>query len=181
MDNGVLPVYEMNKGDNDGGGFMWILVLFFLFFGRDGFNGGASGLANQVSNDFMYTNLNSTLGQGFTQLTNQNFGIQKDMWNLSTSMQQCCCETNRNIDSIRAENYKNTCEITNAIHNEGEQTRALINANTMQDLRDKVSALELGLSQAAQSANIINQIKPCPIPAYPVPNPCGCKYSTAIA
>lgn len=86
---------------------------------------------------------------------------------------QKCCETNRNIDAVRAENYKNTCEITNAIHNEGEQTRALINANTMQDLRDKLEAKDrdlilanVQLSQQAQSANLINELRPCAKPAY---------------
>ena len=54
--------------------------------------------------------------------------------------QQCCCETNRNIDNVRFENSKNTCDITNAIHAEGEATRALINANMVQDLRDRLEA-----------------------------------------
>ena len=52
--------------------------------------------------------------------------------------QNCCCETNRNIDAVRYEGAKNTCDITSAIHAEGEATRALINANTMQALRDKL-------------------------------------------
>ena len=57
--------------------------------------------------------------------------------------QQCCCETNRNIDAVRAENYRNTCDITTAIHAEGEATRSLIQANEVQALRDKVQNLEL--------------------------------------
>lgn len=38
---------------------------------------------------------------------------------------------------------RQTCDITTAIHSEGEQTRALMQANTIQQLRDKVNALEL--------------------------------------
>lgn len=89
------------------------------------------------------------------------------------AQQQCCCETNRNIDSVRAENYKNTCEVTTAIHNEGEATRALIVANQMQDLRDKLAdrdrdllTANMQLSQQAQSANLINILRPFPQPAY---------------
>lgn len=101
--------------------------------------------------------------------------------------QQCCCETNRNIDAVRAENYRNTCDITNTIHDEGEKTRALITANTMQDLRDKLAdrdrdlqTANFQLSQQAQSANIIGALRPTPIPAYPVCSPyqayrCGCE------
>lgn len=105
------------------------------------------------------------------------------------AQQQCCCETNRNIDAVRSENFKNTCDITNAIHAEGEATRALINANAMQDLRDKLEARDrdlltanFQLSQQAQTANLIDQIRPCPRPAYLSCSPyfsygyngCGC-------
>lgn len=107
--------------------------------------------------------------------------------------QQCCCETNRNIDNVRFENSKNTCDITNAIHAEGEATRALINANMVQDLRDRLEARDRDLlardfqiSQYAQNQTLINTLKPCPIPAYLTCSPyatigtpnCGCNYGT---
>ena len=113
--------------------------------------------------------------------------------------QQCCCETNRNIDNVRFENSKNTCEITNAIHAEGEATRALINANTMQELRDRLEARDrdilardFQLSQLAQNQYLVNTIKPCPIPAYITCSPyatanvvpatgCGCGTNTGYA
>lgn len=113
--------------------------------------------------------------------------------------QQCCCETNRNIDNVRFENSKNTCEITNAIHAEGEATRALINANTVQDLRDRLEARDrdilardFQLSQLAQNQYLVNTIKPCPIPAYITCSPyatanvvpatgCGCGTNTGYA
>jgi hypothetical protein len=96
--------------------------------------------------------------------------------------QQCCCETNRNIDAVRYENSKNTCEITNAIHAEGEATRALINNNTVQALRDKLAdrdrdlmTANFQLSQQAQNAYLINEIRPCAKPAYITCSP----YTTA--
>ena len=57
-------------------------------------------------------------------------------------------------------------------------TRALINANVTQALRDKIvekdqmlQTANFQLSQQAQSANLINTLKPCPIPAYPSCSP----------
>jgi hypothetical protein len=104
--------------------------------------------------------------------------------------QQCCCETNRNIDSVRYEASKNTCDITSAIHAEGEATRALINANTMQALRDKLAdkdrdllAANFQLSQQAQNSYLVGELRPCAKPAYitcspytsyPYNNGCGC-------
>lgn len=98
--------------------------------------------------------------------------------------QQCCCETqkdiaalscetNRNIDAVRAENYRNTCEVVNAINADGEKTRALMVANQIQDLRDKLAdrdrdlqTANFHLSQQAQNTTLIGALRPTPIPAY---------------
>lgn len=42
------------------------------------------------------------------------------------------------------------------------------------NLRDQVQAYQLSASQQTQTANIVNQLRPCPNPAYIVPNPFGC-------
>lgn len=189
---GVMPVYDLNNrtaaadGAGFGGGWMWVVMLFFLLAwgggGFGGFGGGANGAVNTLTNEFLYTNLNNTLNQGFTQVANQSFGIQKDLCQGFSGVQsaiaesrfaaqQCCCETNRNIDAVRAENYKNTCEITTAIHAEGEATRALITANVMQELRDQLQAAQLQLGNVAQTTNIINAVRPFPQPAYITCNP----------
>lgn len=153
------------------------------------------GITNGLSDGFYAVNTSNL--QGFN-------GIQRDLCIGFNSVnngiaenrfaaQQCCCETNRNIDNVRFEGSKNTTEITNAIHAEGEATRALINANTMQELRDRLEARDrdilardFQLSQLAQNQYLVNTIKPCPIPAYltcssyasvPAPAPtCGCNY-----
>ena len=85
------------------------------------------------------------------------------------------CGTNRNIDGVRY-------DITTAIHAEGEATRALINATTMQELRDKLAdkdrellTANFQLSQQAQNAYLINEIRPCAKPAYITCSP----YTTA--
>ena len=66
----------------------------------------------------------------------------------------------------------------NAIRCDGDQTRALINANTMQSLRDKLAdkdrdlqTANFQLSQQAQNNYLVNQLRPCPVPAYPSCSP----------
>lgn len=128
--------------------------------------------------------VNTNMLQGFAGVDNAicSLGFQTQQGFNGTNMaiaqlgfqnQQCCCDTQKEIIQNRFDASQNTCAITNAIHAEGEQTRALINANTMQDLRDKIAdkdrdllAANFQISQVAQTSNIINQIKPCPIPAY---------------
>lgn len=169
------------EGDKDGfleGNGIIILILFLLIFG---FGGGGFGCNNRgncatqqdITNGFNFNNLDNgvrgiergicELGYAGLQQSNQT---QAAIANLGYQTQQCCCETNRNIDAVRYENAKNTCEITNAIHCEGEQTRALITANVMQELRDQNQAYQLQLSNQAQSANLIATLRPTPIPAY---------------
>lgn len=110
-----------------GAGWMWVVMLFFLLAWGGGFGGfggnGANGAVNTLTNEFLYTNLNNTIDRGFNQLANQNFGIQKDICESTGALQmglcqgfnqtnaaiaesrfaaqQCCCETNRNINAVR--------------------------------------------------------------------------------
>ena len=73
---------------------------------------------------------------------------------LSRQISDCCCSTNRNIDALANQASMDTCAIKEAIFRDGEATRALINANTMQELRDKLNAAEMALSNSAQTTAI---------------------------
>lgn len=203
MTYGAQPVYEVNGGNTDGfaNSWIWVFFLFFLLawggnglgFGNnaaqgsltraelaEGFNfqdinGQLRGITNGICDGFYAQNaavkdnafsIQKDLAQGFN-------GIGSQIAESRYAAQNCCCETNRNIDDVKAEAYKNTCEITNAIHSEGEQTRALITANTMQELRDKLAdrdrdlqTVEFQLSQQAQNATLISALRPFPQPAY---------------
>ena len=46
-----------------------------------------------------------------------------------------------------------------------------LNAQKMQDLRDENFQYKLAASQAEQNNYLVNQLRPCPIPAYPSCNP----------
>lgn len=217
-DYSLADIRAATRDDRDDGMFGgngWWIVLFLLFGGARGFGGwGDSGaltraemydgfntqnIENGIRNvqnglcDGFYAQ-NTTMLQGFngiqrdlcTGFSSVNSGIAENRF----AAQQCCCETNRNIDAVRYEAQKNTCDITTAIHSEGEATRALINANTMQSLRDKLAdkdrelmTANFQLSQQAQSASLVDQLRPCARPAYLTCSPyqaqnvnfgCGC-------
>lgn len=101
------------------------------------------------------------------------YGIQSALAENRFAQQNCCCEIKGGIKDLSAEGYRNTCEITTAIHAEGEATRALINSNTMQELRDKLAdrdrelqTANFQLSQQTQNATLIGTLRPFPQPAY---------------
>ena len=177
-----------DDGFGMGGGWMWIIVLFLFIFG---FGGGGmwgnrgQGLTQMAMQQGFDTQeivrkldgINYGLCDGFyaqnTTMLNGFAGVTTAVRDAQFAAQQCCCETNRNIDAVRYEAQKNVCDITTAIHAEGEATRALIQQNEMQALRDKVSELQLAQSQCAQNAYLTGTLRPYPVPAYPVCGPCG--------
>jgi hypothetical protein len=152
-----------NRGDAAVQGAITRSDLFEGFNNQD-VNGQLRGITNGICDGFYATR------QGISEL--------------GYAMKDCCCTTNRNIDAVRYEGAQNTCAITNAIHAEGEATRALINANTMQDLRDKLEARDrdilardFQLSQLSQNAYLVNELRPCAKPAYITCSP----YTTAFS
>ena len=204
MDNDFGTGYALGADSRDGhdgwgGQWIWAFLIIALIFGGgnwfgrgndqsgaltrsdlcEGFNfqnveNGIRGIQNGLCDGFYAQN--TTMLNGFN-------GIGMQVAENRFAAQQCCCETNRNIDAVRAENYRNTCDITTAIHAEGEATRALINANTMQELRDKladkdrdIQSRDFQLSQISQTQSIVNQVRPCPMPAYITCNPWGNTY-----
>ena len=147
----------------------------FEGFNTQDINGQLRGITNGLCDGFYA--INNGLKDGFygTQagIKDGFYGIQGALAENRFAAQNCCCETNRNIDAVRYEGSQNTCAITNAIHAEGEATRALINSNVMQELRDKLEARDrdvlvrdFQLSQLAQSATLMNELRPCAKPAY---------------
>ena len=150
----------------------------FEGFNSQDVNGQLRGITNGLCDGFYA--LNSGLKDGF-------YGTQAGITELGYNMKDCCCQTNRNIDSVRFDMSRGFCDVTNAIHAEGEATRALINQNTIQELRDKLESRDrelltanFQLSQQAQNAYLINEIRPCARPAYITCSPyttqsfCGC-------
>lgn len=157
----------------------------FEGFNNQDVNGQLRGITNGICDGFYA--LNSGLKDGFyatqTGMKDGFYGVQGALAENRFAQQNCCCETNRNIDSVRFEAAQNTCAITNAIHAEGEATRALINANTVQDLRDRLEARDrdlltanFQLSQQAQNTKLINELRPCAKPAYITCSPYTTSY-----
>ena len=177
--------------DNDNAGWMnnpFIYLVWLALLGNGGFFGGrGSELQGTITRSDLFEGFNNqdVNGQlrGITNgIADGFYATRQGISDLGYAMKDCCCGINRNIDAVRYEGAQNTCAITNAIHAEGEATRALINANTMQDLRDKLEARDrevmirdFQLSQLSQSAALVNELRPCAKPAYITCSP----YTTA--
>lgn len=175
-----------NGGWGNGFGYewIWIVLIFFLWggnaWGRNG-NGltqaelqqgfdtqsllrGQEGIKNGLCDGFYA--MNTTLLQGFN-------GLGREVMENRFESSKCCCETNRNIDSVRYDAAKNTCDIiTNATANT-QKILDVLCADRIQTLRDKIvekdqqlQTAQFALSQQAQTANIVSTLQPVARPAY---------------
>ena len=164
MDNYSLADIRAATGAEEngwgGGGAWWIIILFLFMFGM---GGGGWGWGNR-GNDAL---TRAEMQQGFDtqeitrKLDGLSYGMCDGFYAQNTTMlngfagvtaavrdaqfaaQQCCCETNRNIDGVRYDAQKNTCDIITAIHAEGEATRNMMQQNEIQQLRDRIQRAEL--------------------------------------
>ena len=104
--------------------------------------------------------LNNAITNGFHGVDNALCSLG---YNLSHQISDCCCATQRAIDSVKYENATNTCAIQNTIQNttrdvienQNANSRAILdalNANYIRTLEQENNSLRLSASQSAQNA-----------------------------
>jgi hypothetical protein len=133
------------------------------------------------------------VGMSSQQIINS---IQAGNCQIASQMASCCCDIKTAIQQQGYENQlatlNQTTTLTNQSNNQFNILGAKIDAQTqiindkfcqleMREMQNKIdtlrgekAALESAALTQAQTANIINQLKPCPSPAYFVPNPNCC-------
>ena len=140
-----------------------------------------------------FSSLGNTIQQG-------NFGIQQAINDVAVGamqntnaiqaqLQQCCCENREAIAQVRYDMATNTCAINNTIQNSARDIIDNQNANyraihdelvasqieakneKIAEQQSLIQSLNLAQSQANQNQYLINQLRPCPMPAYITCNP----------
>lgn len=140
--------------------------------------------------------LNNSITGGFASAelsrANQQAALMQQLSGMAADSAACCCQTQRAIDGVNYNIASQTSALQNTlcgntrdiVENQNNNARAILDALTAQRIEDKnaqIAALnqqvfgyQLAASQANQNAYLINQLKPCPVPAYTVPNPYCC-------
>ena len=185
------------NGRNDGmwgGDGCWWIILFLLFgmfgWGGYGFGGGFGGYGGG--------GFNSPAGQGFATRTDIDAalatqGIENGIQNISTQlcngfntlgsqMADCCCDLKQGQGEINYNMAAQTNILQNTVNNGfrdviENQTAGVqriidtITQDKIQSLQTELQSAQLQLSNAAQTNNIINALRPTPTPSYPVMSP----------
>ena len=135
--------------------------------------------------------LNNSITSGFhgvdNAICNLGYNVQSGFNSLGHQISDCCCATQGAIKDVRYDLATQACDTRQAI---ATSTRDIIdnqNCNTRSILdflvNDKLSTLQaenqelrLQASQAKQNAYLVNELRPCPVPAYITCNPYAASY-----
>lgn len=123
-----------------------------------------------------FSGVNATINNGFAGVNNAictlGYQNQAGFNSLSRELADCCCTTQRAIDSVKYENAKNTCDIIRAGQ---DNTRAILDYLTTEkisSLQSENAGLKAQISNDRQSRYIVDALSPkCPQPAYVVQPP----------
>ena len=156
-----------------------------------GFNGVQSAIQNSAMNAMQNTFTLQQAIQSDTVANMQNTNA------LATQLANCCCENRTGFQQVgyNLATQGNAIQVAIAnqtqalMQNQNDNYRALhdeIVGYRMQDkdetiaaLRSQIQALNLAASQANQNTYLVNQLRPCPQPAYIVANPFCCNQQVS--
>ena len=103
-------------------------------------------------------------------------GIERTGWNLSKQISDCCCD----MEKMNMQNRFDSAQSHNgtllAIDKLGDRIIGYMADRDNQALRDEVQSYRLAASQAKQNQYLIDQLRPCPVPAYITCNPYAASY-----
>lgn len=183
MTDAAVPV--VNTGydgfGGDGNWLLWIVVLFALFSGNGFGWGNRGGEAFATNADLQRGFDTNTIINKLDGITNGicdssyalNNSIKDGIYanqsaiaGLGSQLSNCCCDINRHIDAVRYENAQNTCSIINNATANTQRILDKLCENEINNLRTDLQSAQLQISQLSQTSNIVNSLRPTPIPAY---------------
>ena len=122
-----------------------------------------------------FSGLNTALLQGFHGVDNAvcTLGYQQAQGfnSLGHQISDCCCNTSRAIDSVKYEMSKGFCDVIRSGVDNTRQILDYLTNDKIEALRAENGSLKAQISNDRQSAYLLNELKPCPIPAYITCNP----------
>ena len=187
------------NGFGFGGDGIWAIVLLALLFGNGGFGGwGNNGYNNLATTDYIsseftqrdvnngFQNQSNLISNGFADNATNICNLRSEVLENRYANQLAECNTQRDI--LTQTNELNTNLLTTALQNQSamdkcccdlraqgiENTQKILdvlNQNTIDDLRSQVNDLKNTITANGIGTSIVNQVRPYPIPAYPVSSP----------
>jgi hypothetical protein len=134
---------------------------------------GQSSLQNTLCQGF--NGINTSLLQGFHGIDNAvctlGYQNQQGFNSISHQISDCCCATQRAIDGVNYNMAKSTCDIIQSNTNNTQRIIDFLTSEKISSLQSENAGLKAQISNDRQSAYLLNELKPCPKPAFLTCNP----------
>lgn len=163
---------------------------------RVGFSNLNSTICNAAyENAGLINGLSNTVQQGFN---GTNVALLQGFNAVQSQAAQCCCDQKAATADLKYTIASEDCAtraavsngIRDVIENQNANARAVLDKLTAQELAAKdaqITALnnqlfraDLAASQTAQNQYLVNQLRPCPVPAYITCNPYTASYGVGL-
>ena len=128
-----------------------------------------------------------------TQLCNGFNSVNSNIAGLGSQLAACCCDIRQSVSDVNYNLAAQTNILQNTVNNNGNAIQQALNTgfrdvidaqnagtqrivdlftqDKIQSLQTELQSAQLQLSNAAQTNNIVNALKPTPVPSYPVMSP----------
>lgn len=200
---------------------IWLIVIAAIFGNGWGFGGfGGNGGFNSPAGQGFATRTDIDAALSTQGIESGIAGIGSQLCNgfnsLSAQLADCCCSTKSAVADVNYNLAAQTNILQNTVNNNGNAIQQALNTgfrdvidaqnagtqrivdmitqDKIQSLQTELQSAQLQLSNAAQTNNIVNALRPTPVPSYPVMSPytsiinptgftfgvnngCGCGYN----
>ena len=172
---------------------IWLIVIAAIFNGGFGFGGwGGNGGFNSPAGQGALTRTDIDAALSTQGIENGITGIGTQLCNgfnsLSAQLADCCCSTKSAVADVNYNLAAQTNILQNTVNNNGTAIQQALNTgfrdvidaqnagtqrivdlftqDKIQSLQTELQSAQLQLSNAAQTNNIVNALRPTPVPAY---------------
>ena len=170
-------------GFGDGyGSWFWIIIILFFAWGNNSWGNRNNEVdidTRFLERDIFNTNQNvsNTACQTQRDVLDSKYDLGTQILENRYQNQLCCCDTNRNIDSVRYDNLLTAkdaqmqlsdccCRLEAQGISNTQKILDKLCENEITQLRTDLQSAQLQISQLSQTANITNALRPYPTPAY---------------
>ena len=177
---------------------IWLIVIAAIFNGGFGFGGwGGNGGFNSPAGQGSLTRADVDAALSTQGIESGIVGIGSQLCNgfnsLSAQLADCCCSTKSAVADVNYNLAAQTNILQNTVNNNGTAIQQALNngfrdvidaqnagtqrivdlftQDKIQSLQTELQSAQLQLSNAAQTNNIVNALRPTPVPSYPVMSP----------
>lgn len=147
--------------ENNGFGGIWGIIMLLIvagLFGNNGFGNNYNNARADISNEFLYNQMANDIRANGQAIATTDRDVLLRSCNTDKEVLQNRYDNALQTQTLSSQMASCCCELKTAIHKEGEDTRALITANRINELEYQLNQANTAVANAVQTQNILNSL-----------------------